>query len=425
MVQWMLAGCLVDGTAQSVQKDVAIAFGDARVQRVMPIADWHPAPDEHVIDYRAATVTPGLVDSHVHLVFDHGPDSAAIRHTVQSSDLATLTLLAARNAMACLRAGVTTVRDCGDRGLVTLRVRDAIQCGCLAGPRILAAGTPITTTGGHLSWCGRLADSAADVRQAVRAVCEAGVDVIKLVGSGGNMTPGSQPFESQYTAADLARATSVAHAAGRRVAVHALNAEAIRRCVTAGVDTIEHCLWNGPDGQPAYDPSAAADLVSAGIWVGINMAGVDRILLPVPGDAPEVVAANRSTLRQRWAGAREMLAIGAKVMISSDAGTRYGRFEDFHLSLVCAVEALDISPGEAIHRATLVAAEALGLGDEVGSIEPGKRADLVVIDGDPATDIADMARVREVWRDGRLVSSGAGLARLTSVPVSVPAADRA
>lgn len=397
----MLAGRLVDGTGRPVQNNLALALSDQRIQRILPLAEWHPAPDDQVIDHRDATIVPGLVDSHVHLVFDHQTDSAAIRHTVRSSHLTTLTLLAARNAAACLAGGVTTIRDCGDRDLITLAVRDAVGRGWLGGPRILAAGTPITTTGGHLAWCGRTADNAAELREAVRAVCEAGADVVKLVASGGNMTPDSHPFLPQYTAAELAAAAAAAHAAGRRVAVHALNAEAIRRSVAAGVDTIEHCLWNGPDGQPAYDASVGADIVARGIWVGVNMAGVDRILLPNTDDTPDLASAHRSTLRQRWAAARDMLALGARIMISSDAGTRFGRFEDFHLSLACAIEALDLSPTEAIHRATLVPAQALGLGDQVGSIEPGKCADLVVVGGDPATRIGDMARIREVWRDGR------------------------
>jgi len=324
----------------------------------------------------------------------------------------------------CLLAGVTTVRDCGDRGLVTLRVRDAIARRWLNGPRILAAGTPITTSGGHLDWCGCQADSVDDVRRAVARLCSAGVDLVKIVASGGNMTPGSDPLQPQYSATALAAATAEAHQRGRRVAVHALNAEAIRRATAAGVDSVEHCLWNGPDGQYAFDARAARELVDRGIWIGTNMAGVDRILLPAADDEPHVTAAHRHTLRQRWAGARELLSLGARVMISSDAGTRYARFEDFSLSLVCAVHALDLSPLETIHRATLVPARATGLGDDLGSLQPGKRADILVVEGDPSIDVADMRRVREVWCDGQpRVLRGAFVAP-ESRPLIVPEVDR-
>jgi imidazolonepropionase-like amidohydrolase len=398
-MQWLLAGRLVDGTLNPPRQRVAIGLDGERIRAITPLAEWQPPPREAatIIDHLDASVVPGLIDSHVHLVFDHAPDSAAIRHRVQFADSVELGLLAASNAARCLSAGVTTVRDCGGRDLITLHVRDAIQQGLVAGPRILAAGPPIMQRGGHLSWCGVEANTADELRRRIQDLCDSGVDVIKLVASGGNMTPGSEPFTATYSEAELRAAVDQAHLSERRVAVHALNAESIRRAIAADVDSIEHCLWNGPDGQYAFDATAAREMVRRGsIFVGANMAGIDRILLPA--DAP------RKQLRERWAGTREMLALGARVMLSSDAGTRGTRFDEFGLSLVCGVEALDVSPLEAIHRATLVPAEALGVDTDLGTIEIGKRADLVVVDGDPARTISDIRRVREVWQDGHIVA---------------------
>jgi imidazolonepropionase-like amidohydrolase len=416
-MQWLLAGRLLDGSLGPVRRDVALGLSDQHINAVRSLADWQPSPGERVSDHRDATVVPGLIDSHVHLVFDHGPDSAGIRQRVQSSDRVALGLLAARNAALCLGAGVTTVRDCGDRDLITLQVRDAVERGWLQGPRILAAGPPITRRGGHLEWCGHVADGPDQVRTVVASVCDSGVDWVKIVASGGNMTPGSEPFQPAYSLAELEAATLEAHRRGRRVAAHALNAEAIRRAIAAGVDSIEHCLWKGPDGRPAYDGVAARELVKRGIYVGVNMAGIDRVLLPIYTAERAILDARGRELRDRWDGARAMLALDARVMLSSDAGTRNTRFEDFSLSLLCGVEALNISPLEAIHRASLVAAQALGIDHEVGSVEVGKRADLVVVEGDPSVSIADMRRVREVWRDGRLVANCQGLARPESVPM--------
>jgi imidazolonepropionase-like amidohydrolase len=237
------------------------------------------------------------------------------------------------------------------------------------------------------------------------------------------MTPGSRPFEPSFSADELHAASEEAHKHGRRVAVHALNAEAIRRSIAAGVDTIEHCLWNDRDGQPAFDVDAARDLVQRGLFVGVNLTGIDRILLSDRAPDAAVAAIRREKLRARWASARQMLAIGANVMLSSDAGTRYARFEDFGLTLACAVEALELTPIEAIHRATLVPARALGIDEEVGSVEIGKRADLLIVEGDPSQAIDDIQRIREVWRDGRCVAGADVIARPAEVSMLVPEAD--
>jgi imidazolonepropionase-like amidohydrolase len=357
-MQWLLAGRLVDGTLAAVRIQMAIGLEYDRISALVPLADWQPKLGEPVFDHRDATVLPGLIDSHVHLVFDHASESDAIRRRVQHSEPVPLALLAARNAAMCLVGGVTTVRDCGDRDLLTLQVRDAIADGWVSGPRLLTVGTPLTRHDGHLAWCGCTVGTARELRDAVRRLCNAGVDWIKVIASGGNMTPGSRPYEPSFSSAELHAAAEEAHQHGRRVAVHALNAEAIRRSIAAGVDTIEHCLWNGHDGQPAFDVDAAHDLVQRGIFVGVNMTGIDRILLSERAPDAATAAVRRAKLRARWAAARQMLALGANVMLSSDAGTRYARFEDFGLTLACAVEALDLAPIEAIHRASLVPARA-------------------------------------------------------------------
>ncbi len=401
------------------QEGVAIAVAQGRIAEIRPLEGFSPDREDQVYDHRDAVVLPGLVDGHVHLSFDHGPDHASIRATVERNDLTALGLLVARNAQSCLRAGITTVRDCGDRGLVTLTVRDAIGRGWMAGPRILVSGTPITTTGGHLYWCGSEADNKYEVRRAARSLCKAGVDFVKVMASGGNMTHGTNPLEPQYDVVELREVTTEAHRLGRRVATHSLNAEAVRRSLAAGVDTIEHCLWNSPSGD-AYDPQAAAEIVARGISVGITFTGLDRVLLPDPSAKSEEAEHKLRLLRDRYTNARRLRDLGARVMICSDAGVRFTRFEDFGLSLVCAVEALGVSPVEAIHRATQLPAEALGLGEEIGSVIEGKRADLVVTEGDPAGNIADLGRVRQVWVGGRPTLEGESVMLPPPFPLVMP-----
>lgn len=420
MTTWLLVRQVIDGTNRPPAKSVALGIDGERIVEVLPRAGFQARPEEPVYDASDSVLLPGLVDSHVHLTFDHGIDHQVTRDRVERANLASLALMAARNAQKCLEAGITTVRDCGDRGLVTCIVRDAIAQGLLTGPRILAAGTPVTTTAGHLHWCGCEADTAQEVRKAVRTLCKHGVDVIKIMASGGNMTAASNSLQPQYTADELREAVCEAHRLGRRVAAHSLNAESTRRAVTAGVDTIEHCLWRDPTGLPEFDADTVKRMASQPLWVGMTLAGIDRVLLPEVADSVSDAERNLSALRQHHASVRRMHEDGVNVMVSSDAGVRFTRFEDFYLSLLCAQRALDMGPLEVIHRATLVPAEALGLGREIGSIEPGKSADLVLVDGDPARDIGDVKRVRAVWQRGRLVVDRGLLAPPTPIPLHLP-----
>jgi imidazolonepropionase-like amidohydrolase len=411
---------LIDGTNRPPVESVAVGIEGERIVDILPRSSLHAHADDEVYEANDSVLMPGLVDSHVHLVLDHGIDHHITRDRVERASLTSLALLAARNAQMCLGAGITTVRDCGDRGLVACAVRDAVAEGLLVGPRILAAGTPVTTTAGHLHWCGCEADTADEVRKAVRTLCKHGVDLIKVVASGGNMTTGSNPLQPQYSAEELREAAREAHRLGRRVAAHSLNAESNRRAVTAGVDTIEHCSWRDPKGVPEFDAEVAKQMASRELWVGITMAGIARVLLPEAADSAADGERNLSELRRQHAGTRSMRENGVELMISSDAGVRFTRFEDFCLSLVCAVEALDMSPIEAIHRATLVPAEALGLSDEIGSIEPGKIADLVLVDGEPARQVGDTRNVNRVWQRGRLLVDGGLMVSPRPIPLEVP-----
>jgi imidazolonepropionase-like amidohydrolase len=273
------------------------------------------------------------------------------------------------------------------------------------GPRILASGPPITTSGGHLHWCGALADDAPQLEETIDSLCAQDADFIKIVATGGYMTAESDPMKGQYSREELVAASARAHRNRRRVAAHVLNARTIADLVIAEIDTLEHCRWSDPDGGTAYDAKVAAEIARRGIWVGITMAGIDRELLPSPDATPAGSVDNLSTLRDRHRTVREMLDVGGRIMISSDAGVRKTRFDEFALSIICAVEGVGLSVCEAIHRATLVPAEALEIAEDVGAVEGGKRADFVLVAGDPVTNLADLRQVRQVWRDGRLLVS--------------------
>jgi len=418
---WILAKQLIDGTGDPPSDNVAVCIADDRIAAIRPQRGFRPSRTDAVVDGGTASLIPGLIDAHVHLSFGHGATHDLVRAQVVGDDLSTLVLRAARNAQMCLQAGVTTVRDCGDRGLVTLALREAVEHGWFAAPRILASGAPITTTGGHLYWCGWEADSVPELRRHARMLCARGVDVIKVVATGGNMTAGTNPLQPQFTTAELRAVVREAHRLGRKVAAHVLNTEGIRRSLIAGVDTIEHCQWSSPEGSVSYESPLVDELVARAVSVNVTFAGVDRALLPRDDMSPSAASLAVATLCERGATAREMLAAGAELSIASDAGVRYSRFEDFAMSLTCATVAWDITSVEAIHRATLVPAVALGVSAELGSIEVGKQADLVLINGDPVKEITHLSKVMAVWRGGRLAMKDTWLSAPLEIPATMPA----
>lgn len=408
---WLVPRDVIDGTGGPPRRNVAVGIDGHRIAAIVPRADMRAGPGEEVVQLPDEALLPGFVDSHVHLTFSHASDHARTRQAAERASDAELALLALRNAQACLRAGVTTVRDCGGRGLIVCAVRDAIDAGLITGPRILAAGPPITTPSGHLHWCGLAAEGVVAVREAVARLCQLGVDLIKVIATGGNMTAGSDPFQVQYSSSELQAVVLEAHQRERRVAAHAINGSAISALVEAGVDTIEHCWWQGPADSNLYDAAVVAAMARRDIWVGVTMTGLDRIYLrSADGDpvgerqselAAQPDAAPLHQLRLRHVDTRRMLDAGVKLMLSSDAGVRNTAFEDFALSITCGVIALDIEPVQAIALATRAAADALGLSHEVGSIEVGKQADFVLVRGDPASRIGDLRNVQEVWLAGR------------------------
>jgi imidazolonepropionase-like amidohydrolase len=390
---------------------MGVRIADGVITEVVPWAEAAERVDGPVVDYGGSTVCPGFIDAHVHLLFTYDIEHSDTRRDVEEAPAAVLGARAVEHALQALTGGVTTVRDCGDKDLVTLAVRDAIAAGALPGPRILAAGPPLTIPDGHLNWCGNVVASEDEIRASVRNLARAGVDLVKVMSSGGRMTAESNPSVPQFEESEMAAAVEEAHAANCRVAAHALNAESIRRSVAAGVDTVEHCLWG--DGAPGPDDVAELlELMAAGTSSPvITMAGIARALLPAhdaadPREA-EIARAVSSTgdLRQDFDFARQMFLAGVNVVVASDAGVRFTPFHRFDESIQCGRVGLGVTLSEAIRLVTHNAAVALGIGDQVGLIEPGMRADLVVLDqtGSPDT----IGTVSAVFRDGvRLVDAG-------------------
>src|SRR6266568_9466654 len=215
-MQVIRAGRLIDGTTGPVQRDRAVYVEDSKITGIGPPGEI-PA-DADVLDLSGSTVLPGLIDCHVHLVFSHTAYPLGDLMVEDDQHLLLRGVAAARQALG---AGITTVRDLGGRGGVTFRLRDGITAGLIAGPRILAAGSPITITGGHCHFLGLEADDEAGVRAAARLQLKSGANCLKIMSTGGRMTPGTNPRMAQYSVAQLRAAVDEAQRANVPLAAHA------------------------------------------------------------------------------------------------------------------------------------------------------------------------------------------------------------
>ncbi|MCU1571917.1 MAG: Xaa-Pro dipeptidase [Naasia sp.] len=405
--EWLVAGSVVVGDGSPPLLRHAVRLEGGMIAEVRPARS---APSG-AIDLGEATIAPGFVDAHVHLLFDYQADHEVTRAAVVGSSRDRLIATAIRHGLECLRAGVTTVRDLGDRDRIVGSVRDLINEGVVPGPRIHTAGTPVTITAGHLGWLGGLADSRDELVRLTRTLVGEGSDVIKVMASGGNMTRESNKRLPQYTVDELKLVVFEAHRGGKPVAAHALNSEAVRRSIAAGIDTIEHCGWVNEQGEPDLTEEDLVAMRAAGSVATLTMAGIARQLLPDPDDADQVARqVALSTSRSggdlyadhQWA--RRLIEAGIGVVIASDAGVRFTPFSGFRDTVRCGMVALGTDAAGAISLATLAGARALREDHRLGSVEAGKLADLIVLEGVITEGSRTIGAIREVRKEGRVVA---------------------
>lgn len=296
----------------------------------------------------------------------------------------------AGNAKAMLTAGLTTVRDLGAPTNLAIELRDAVRSGLVLGPDLVVAGAPITTTGGHCYFMGGEADGEIEIRKRVRAHVRAGVDWIKVMATGGNMTRGTNVLAPQFTIPELKAAVEEAHRLGRKVAAHCHGTEGIRVAVAAGVDTLEHCSFQTEGGYEletglVREIAAAGTIVSPTVSVGwLNWTDDGR-------------------RKDRAAVLTGLVNAGCRLMMSTDCGIPGVPHDALAKGIQALCDYSGLTPIEALRLSTSGAAVGLGLADR-GTIEAGKRADLLVVDGDPTTDLSALEKVKAVLVQGRLVS---------------------
>jgi len=335
-------------------------------------------------DYPAATIMPGLIDSHVHLAFDGGPNPAA-RMRAETDEQQLMLML--HSARQLLGVGVTTARDLGGRGYLAVAVRDAIATGLARGPRLVVAAAPITVTGGHCWFMGGEADSEDDLRRLVRTHHKNGADLIKVMSTGGFMTAGSAPWYAQFTTAQIAVIVDEAARVDKPVAAHAHGIEGIRRAVEAGVTTIEHCSFVTETNERRFSEAVAARIAEQGMFVCPTISGIAPYVAELTGIE---VGAHVKALHD----------MGVRIIAGTDAGID----NNPHYQYVGGLEylvTLGFTPAQVLVMATTEAAAALGFGAVTGRLAPGYDADLIVVAGDPQADIAVLHELRRVIAQGR------------------------
>jgi len=410
----ILAGRVITGVGNEVLGPTAVEIVDGAIASLEPLDSLGRTRREgrRILDAGDSTLIPGLIDTHVHLTFTAGPNHGVVRKALEEAGDATLGLIALANAQAHLRGGVTTVRDVGGRGFVALEVRDTIARGVHPGPRILAAGPAITTRTGHLHYLRGVAEGAEAVRARAREILDRGADLVKICATGGIMTEESDPMACQYTAAELSEAVNEARRRGRDTAAHVLTREGVRRCLEAGVRSLEHCALQTEPGEYRFDPELARKIIEGGSVAGLTFAGISqaRYREEVLGrHSVEDMGAWRGRMERRYVSERAMIDAGVPYVLHSDAGVRETPFGEFWLVLATAAYELKLDPVTAIRGATSAAASLLRLDDSIGSIRPGLRADLVVVNGNPAEDLRVLAEPRLVMRDGRVLATRGAL----------------
>lgn len=383
------AGRLFDGEQSYGPGMVLISGG-----RIVDVDTTGAAPPEHahLVDLgNDAVVLPGLIDAHVHLAFDASGDVVAGLDAVDDGQLLTRMARAARQV---LQAGITTVRDLGDRSFLALALREHFHASGEPGPEIVASGPPITTHRGHCHFLGGEAEGPQQLRAAVRERSEHGCQVVKVMVSGGQLTPGSAPHESQYDLADLRLIVAEARSLGLSTAAHVHYAGSVADAVAAGFDTLEHATFATADGVSA-NPATMDAIVESGTIVSVTVGQ-----LPGAGEMPPYIARRVEAVCEVWA---RLHRSGARMVPGTDAGLAPPKPHDVLPYGITALTELGMTNLEALRAATSVAADACGLTGRKGRLIRGADADLIAVTGNPVDDITTVHNVTAVFRAGRRV----------------------
>ena len=400
------AARLIDTATEAVQEQAAILLEGNTVRQIGTAETVHAPEGASVqeIDYGDATILPGLVDSHVHL--NGIGDGRAGDELVTLPD-EVLTVQSAQNARRHLYSGVTTLRDCGAKNSTTFMLRQAVDLGIVPAPRLILAGRPVAIIGGHLSYFGTAATGVDECRAAVRQLIKEGADFIKITATGGS-TRTSHPLRPSFNVEELRAICDEAHRFGKHAAAHCASSQGMVNTLDAGIDTIIHGVHKDPDGADTYRPDITERIAEQGVFVNPTLGqGVARIRMLE--DMQSLTAAQQAELdaARHTSDARmdhfaRMRDAGVVMAAGSDSAWSYYPMGDYQTDIEAHAMA-GMSNMEAIVSATRDAARSCCIDSLVGTLDPGKQADVLVINGNPLDDLADLRQVADVFLAGNRI----------------------
>ncbi len=379
---------VIDGIQNEIYENAYIIIEEDMIVQVGIGKPEFNSSDE-AIDVKGKYVLPGLIDCHVHLVWDGSEDPQSKIHHL---DEAEVSLLAYRNATETLKLGITTVRDVASPSKSVIHLRNYIDQGVLQGPTILASGRAICMTGGHVHYLGIEADGPDEIRKATRELLKEGVDVIKLMATGGIYTFGEEPGSVQLSVEEMRVAVEEAKKKKKKVAAHAEGLAGIRNCLDVGVDTIEHGIF--------ADEESLLRMRNQGTYLVPTMIVMKRLALDknIPewalAKAKEVVEPHQSMLENA-------IRLGVKIATGTDCGSPVTPPKYYFDELMIMNES-GMSPIEVIHASTRIAADCLGL-DDRGVIVAGKKADLLIVNANPLDNMAVLKEDKQVMKNGKFI----------------------
>jgi imidazolonepropionase-like amidohydrolase len=361
------------------------------ISNVAPASDFAGFAGE-VVDTTGGTLLPGLFDCYVHLVYAGDPDP--FQRMRDMSDAA-ITLLALENAQASLAGGITSIRDCGGKDYLEFAVRDACNKGVFVGPTIAAAGRMICMTGGHGNRVGRVADGVDEVVKAVREQVHAGSDLVKIMATGGVMTPGVNPEDAHYSPEEMAAGIAEGHRFHKPCASHAQGRDGILNAVRGGIDSIEHGIF--------MDERCVSEMIDRGTYLVPTISALKNIMANADRGIPDYVIEKTARVAETHKnGLGLYYRAGGKLAMGTDAGTPFNHHGANAMELAYMVE-YGVSPTDALTAATGAAADLNRLRDR-GRIHVGHKADLLLVSGNPTRDIDCVAKPnnhRLVVKDGK------------------------
>ncbi len=407
---YVRAGRLFDATSDSIRENMVIVVLGDRIQTVAPATAVSVPAGATVIDLTHATVLPGLIDCHTHLSFraDRYNEIYAFKDTPFDSAFNGVV-----HARKTLEAGFTTVRDVGSPPFLAVDLRNYINEGFIPGPRIVASGPAISITGGHGDLNNyspqtrvtmfpderdfAIADGVDQIRHVVRSQVKYGVDVIKILATGGVLSKGDSPGASQFTFDELKVAAEEAHMAGRKIAAHAHGTQGIKNAILAGIDSIEHASL--------IDDEGIRLAKEHGTYLVMDIYNDDYIL----GKAIEFGLPQENVDKERMVGRLQRenferaVKGGAKMAFGTDAGVypHGDNAKQFYYMVKYGM-----TPAQAIRAATSNAADLIGRAKDVGTIESGKYADIIAVAADPLQDVKALENVGFVMKGGVVVKDG-------------------